>query len=96
MRTRVAVHRITSSPARQASSSRLVVSTRVCCPEFGSRFCDSAVRVLLWKGAGRARRAAEEGRDVFMPSSLFFLPKEVFAKAYECRNEFRKESEWKR
>lgn len=70
---RATAHRTTNSPACQASSSLLVVSTRLRCPEAGSMFCDSAVRVLLWKGTGMAGPANEVGRDVFMPASSIFF-----------------------
>ena len=93
--TREAWHRSTNSPARHVISNLLVSITRTRSP-VGNVFSLIAVRELLWKGTGAAGWVKGVGRDVFMPSSLFFLPNEVFTKAYECRNEFRKESEWKR
>lgn len=49
--TRTALHLTCSSPATHASSSREFVSTWVRLPVAGSRLVDTAVRVLLWKGA---------------------------------------------
>jgi hypothetical protein len=85
-----------NSPAIQHSSSREVVITCRRWPVAGSVLSDSAVRVLLWKGASVPGPAIGVGREVFMPSIEISLPKKVFANAYERRNEFRKESEWKR
>jgi len=66
--------RTCSSPAIQVSTSREVRMTRTERPVSGSMFCDSAVRLLEWKGAGQAMRAEGVGRDVFMSTSSFFLP----------------------
>ena len=73
MATRATEQWITSSPACQARSSLLVISTRVSWPVSGSVLFDSAERMLEWKGAGMARRTAEEERDVFMPASSIFF-----------------------
>ena len=70
--TRTALHLTCSSPAAHASSSREFVSTWVRLPVAGSRLVDSAVRVLLWKGAS-VRPAEWVGvLGVFMPSIVFF------------------------
>lgn len=54
-----------NSPASQRISSRDVRMTRAVRPVCASTFCDSDVRVLLWKGASVAG-ASGVGRVVFM------------------------------
>ncbi|WP_313082596.1 hypothetical protein [Pulveribacter sp.] len=54
-----------SSPASQRISSRDVRMTRAARPVCASTFCDSDVRVLLWKGASVAG-VSGIGRVVFM------------------------------
>lgn len=71
--TRATEQRTTSSPACQAKSNLLVISTRVCRPVSGSTLFDRAERMLEWKGASVAGPAKEVGRDVFMPASSIFF-----------------------
>lgn len=72
--TRLVLQAMHSSPASQHNSSREVVITCRRWPVAGSMFCDSAVRVLLWKGASVAGPAIGVGREVFMASIVFFWP----------------------
>lgn len=75
--TRLLWQHIRNSPASHRISNRLVWSTCVRRPVPGSVFCDSAVRVLLWKGWTEAR-SDEGGRDVFMAQIVeFFCPDRV-------------------
>ncbi len=72
MATRATEHRITSSPACQAKSSLLVISTRVSWPVSASTLFDRAERMLEWKGASVTGPADGVGRDVVMPASSCF------------------------
>ena len=94
--TRTALHLTCSSPATHASSSREFVSTCVRLPVAGSRLVDTAVRVLLWKGANAGAGACgvfmlsisvglEISDEVIVLFFLFF----VFTNAYESQIRFR-------
>ena len=74
--TRTALHLTCSSPATHASSSREFVSTWVRLPVAGSRLVDTAVRVLLWKGAS-VRPAEWVGVLGVLMSSIVFFRLEV-------------------
>lgn len=69
------VQRTRNSPASQRISSCDVRMNRAARPVSGSMFCDSAVRLLVWKGAGVAGRVKGVGRGVFMEMNCpFFCP----------------------
>ena len=72
----VVLHLMRSSPATHASSSREFVSTWVRLPVAGSRMVDTAVRVLLWKGAS-VRPAEWVGVLGVLMSSIVFFRLEV-------------------
>jgi hypothetical protein len=70
----VACPRSSSEPLCQAISTVDVLKTRVRKPVVGSMFVDSAVRVEWWNGRVSGAAVNSEGRDVFMPSIVFFRP----------------------
>lgn len=72
--TRLVLQSMRNSPATQAISSREVVIVCTRWPVAGSVFTDIAVRLLVWKGRAFSAAAKSEGRDVFMPSIVFFRP----------------------
>lgn len=71
--TRLALQAMRSSPAIQHNSSREVVITCRRWLVAGSTFCDSAVRVLLWKGVSVAEPVIGVGREVFMACIVGFF-----------------------
>ena len=72
----VVLHLMRSSPATHPISSREFVSTWMRLPVAESRLVDSAVRVLLWKGAS-VRPAEWVGVLGVLMSSIVFFRLEV-------------------
>ena len=70
----VACPRSSSEPLCHFISRVDVLKTRVRKPVVGSMFVDSAVRVEWWNGRVSGAAVNSEGRDVFMPSIVFFRP----------------------
>ena len=72
--TRLVLQSMRNSPATQAISSREVVMVCTRWPVAGSVFSDIAVRLERWNGRVSGAAVNSEGRDVFMPSIVFFRP----------------------